>query len=132
MCRVWEDHTWKSEGNQKQTIDERGLLKINGKKAIESTQGKETKRKGKVLSNSQVTVTRSKAMLETSVPLLPHQLDMQTSPSVGQKVRSSSCRSRNRPCAEDQFSAPKSGTTRQLRSSVTSLMPLTYETYFLQ
>ena len=88
------------KGNQKQTIDERGLLPRTsmGKNAIGSTEGKETERERKVLSNSQVTVTRSKAM--------------QTSPSVGQKVRSSSSRSRNRPCGEDQFSAPpKSGTS---------------------
>ena len=88
------------KGNQKQTIDERGLLPRTsmGKNAIGPTEGKETKRERKVLSNSQVTVTRSKAM--------------QTSPSVGQKVRSSSSRSRNRPCGEDQFSAPpKSGTS---------------------
>ena len=66
------------KGNQKQTIDERGLLPRTsmGKNAIGSTEGKETKRERKVLSNSQVTVTRSKAM--------------QTSPSVDQKVRSSS------------------------------------------
>ena len=59
------------KGNQKQTIDERGLLPRTsmGKNAIGSTEGKETKRERKVLSNSQVTVTRSKAM--------------QTSPSVG-------------------------------------------------
>ena len=59
------------KGNQKQTIDERGLLPRTsmGKNAIGSTEGKETKRERKVLSNSQVKLTRSKVM--------------QTSPSVG-------------------------------------------------
>ena len=77
---MWEaPHTWKRPSrlsNQKQTIDERGLLPRTsmGKNAIGSTQGKETKRERKVLSNSQVTVTRSKAVQTSTSFFLPSPL----------------------------------------------------------